>query len=149
MADKPPKAVNAELRAVLRRLSPQPPLRLRPDGAWMYRPGLCHQNVREHVSSHGGSPQFGWIVRDAGAVFHFEFHCVWRRADGVLVDVTPAPAGLRELLFLPDAERSFDFEHRLSWANRLWRRDARVWTFEWKGRVVAAEKVVIPRGIEG
>lgn len=149
MVDKPPKSMNAELKSVLRQISMAPPVRLRPGRDWLNRAGVCHNNVRDQVAAHGGQAQYGWIVRDVGAVFHFEFHCVWRDPAGALVDVTPPPPAMREMLFLPDPARTFDFDHRLTWTNRLWHRSAKRWSFEWKGHPVPMETVVVPRGIEG
>jgi SEC-C motif len=67
-------------------------------------PGCCFQNVSAMVRRHGGSMQHGWKMREQPLVFvEGEFHAVWRRRDGGLVDVTPRTDELTKILFLPDS----------------------------------------------
>ncbi len=72
-------------------------------------PGGCFQNVRAIVRRHGGSVQHGWRMREQPSVFvEGEFHAVWRRPEGDLVDVTPRTDGLSQILFLPDSRLVWD-----------------------------------------
>jgi hypothetical protein len=67
-------------------------------------PGACFQNVAAMVRQHGGSIQHGWKMRvQQSAYVEGAFHAVWRRLDGALIDVTPTPDHLTEILFLPDS----------------------------------------------
>lgn len=67
-------------------------------------PGSSFQNVSAITRRLGGSTQHGWRMREQPAVFvEGEFHAVWRRPDGGLIDVTPRTDGLSEILFLPDS----------------------------------------------
>ena len=67
-------------------------------------PDCCFENVPAVVKRRGGSVQAGWKMREESALFvQGDFHAVWRRPDGTLVDVTPRKDLLREILFLPDS----------------------------------------------
>jgi len=66
--------------------------------------GHSYQNVTETVKRHGGSVQHGWRMREQAAAYvEGEFHSVWRRLDGALIDVTPGAEPASEIVFLPDA----------------------------------------------
>jgi hypothetical protein len=66
-------------------------------------PGQCFENVAATVKRTGGSVQHGWRLREQPAAYvEGEFYAVWRRLDGNLIDVTPRPDGVTEILFLPD-----------------------------------------------
>ena len=66
--------------------------------------GASFQNVSAMARRSGGSAQHGWRMREQPAVFvEGEFHAVWRRPDGDLIDITPRADGLNEILFLPDS----------------------------------------------
>ena len=68
------------------------------------RPDCCFENVPAIVERRGGSMQPGWKMREEAALFvQGDFHAVWRRPDGRLVDVTPRKDQLQEILFLPDS----------------------------------------------
>lgn len=69
----------------------------------------CFSIVPEHIATHGGKEQFGWAIFELKRVWlEAEFHVVWEREDGVLVDLTPRPEPLDHILFLPDPERRYD-----------------------------------------
>lgn len=73
------------------------------------QPGSSFQNVNAMTRRYGGSAQHGWRMREQPAVFvEGEFHAVWRRPDGALIDVTPREDGLSEILFLPDSKLTWD-----------------------------------------
>lgn len=68
-------------------------------------PGRSFQNVATMVRRQGGSVQHGWRMREQPAAYvEGQFHAVWRRLDGALIDVTPRTDGLTEILFLPDSK---------------------------------------------
>ncbi len=68
-------------------------------------PGRSFQNVGAMVRLHGGSVQHGWRLREqAMAYVEGQFHGVWRRLDGALIDVTPRTDGLTQIIFLPDSK---------------------------------------------
>jgi len=68
-------------------------------------PGRSFQNVAAMVRKLGGSVQHGWRMREQPAAYvEGQFHAVWRRLDGALIDVTPRTDGLTEILFLPDSK---------------------------------------------
>jgi len=74
-------------------------------------PGCCFENVPAIVKRRGGSMQPGWKMREQSTAFvEGEFHAVWRRPDGALIDVTPRTDLLKEILFLPDSQRDWHGE---------------------------------------
>jgi hypothetical protein len=74
-------------------------------------PGRSFQNVVAIVRMQGGSVQHGWRLREQPAAYvEGEFIAVWRRPDGVLIDVTPRTDGLNEIIFLPDSKMVWDGE---------------------------------------
>jgi SEC-C motif len=69
----------------------------------------CFRNVTAMTRRHGGTTQHGWRMREQPAVFvEGQFHAVWRRPDGELLDVTPRTDGLSKILFLPDSKAVWD-----------------------------------------
>ena len=68
-------------------------------------PARSFQNVAAMVRKLGGSVQHGWRLREQPAAYvEGQFHAVWRRLDGALIDITPRADGLTEILFLPDSK---------------------------------------------
>jgi len=68
-------------------------------------PGDSFKNVALMVRQHGGSVQHGWSMRvQPLAYVEGSFHAVWRRLDGVLIDVTPRKDEQTETLFLVDTK---------------------------------------------
>ena len=68
-------------------------------------PERSFQNVAAMVRKLGGSVQHGWRLREQPAAYvEGQFHAVWRRLDGALIDITPRADGLTEILFLPDSK---------------------------------------------
>jgi hypothetical protein len=56
------------------------------------------------VRRSGGSVQHGWRMREQPSAYvEAQFHAVWRRLDGALIDVTPRPDGSSEIIFLSDS----------------------------------------------
>lgn len=68
----------------------------------------CVTIVPKHISTHGGEQLFGWAIWEWPGVFiEAEFHCVWRRPDGEIVDLTPRSIEIEAITFLPDPERKY------------------------------------------
>jgi hypothetical protein len=69
----------------------------------------CFMIVPEHIAIHGGKPRYGWALFELKRVWlEAEFHVVWEREDGVLIDLSPRPAPLDQILFLPDPKREYE-----------------------------------------
>lgn len=69
----------------------------------------CFSIVPKKVAAHGGKERFGWLIFEIKGVWlEAEFHVVWERPDGALVDVTPRKQPLNRHLFLPDAKRVYE-----------------------------------------
>lgn len=66
----------------------------------------CFVNVADAAARGGGEVQHGWMVLEwPGVLLEAQFHAIWRRPDGSLVDVTPNDE--RRILFLPDRTRVY------------------------------------------
>ena len=72
-------------------------------------PSDCFINADAYARKHGGSVLYGWqIWQWPGVLLDAEFHAVWRSPDGELVDVTPKLTGLSRVLFLADANATYE-----------------------------------------
>ena len=68
----------------------------------------CFAAVSAHVKHHGGSVQHGWAFWEWPTVLvEAEFHAVWRRENGSLLDVAPRADSEQRILFLADPIRVF------------------------------------------
>jgi hypothetical protein len=68
----------------------------------------CFIDVEKQVEDSGGSIQHGWLVWEIpGIIIEGEFHAVWRKLDGSLLDVTRKQDGETLVLFVPDRVRRF------------------------------------------
>lgn len=72
--------------------------------------GECFQNVRQQIEEFGGSQCFGWRVNLIPHIIVYgEFHAVWKRHDGLLIDVSPViPAEQKQVVFIRDRQHVFD-----------------------------------------
>lgn len=69
----------------------------------------CFNNVENHIQSHGGSIQYGWIIWEIPNIFlDAEFHAVWVNPSGDYIDITPKLDNERIILFLPDSQRVYE-----------------------------------------
>ncbi|MCM2457573.1 hypothetical protein HGO37_19415 [Rhizobium sp. CG4] len=69
-----------------------------------YEAVQCHINAKHVAKAHGGDRIHGWalwIHTKTGAVMG-DFHSVWKKEDGTLVDVTPPRDGGQRILFVED-----------------------------------------------
>jgi hypothetical protein len=68
----------------------------------------CFQILPKHIASHGGEQVIGWTIWEWPRVLiEAEFHCIWRRPDNRLLDLTPKSVPVPRILFLPDARRAY------------------------------------------
>jgi hypothetical protein len=64
----------------------------------------CFLNVAVVTKRHGGTVQHGWKMREQPSAYvEGEFYAVWRRDDGILIDVTPRQEAPDRIIFLPDS----------------------------------------------
>lgn len=69
----------------------------------------CFPTVLARVAKDGGRAVIGWRLGELPGVFlEAEFHCVWERPDGKLVDITPKSVPTAKVLFLADPSRSYE-----------------------------------------
>ena len=63
----------------------------------------CYANVDGEIRKGGGEMILGWLIfEDKGLLAYAEHHAVWRREDGVLVDITPPWFGEKLVWFIRD-----------------------------------------------
>ncbi|MCU7933712.1 MAG: hypothetical protein KZQ99_02390 [Candidatus Thiodiazotropha sp. (ex Dulcina madagascariensis)] len=69
----------------------------------------CFSIVPEHIATYGGKQNFGWAIFEIKRVWlEAEFHVVWEREDGRLIDLTPREAPLSKILFVHDPKRKYE-----------------------------------------
>jgi hypothetical protein len=98
-----PSRISPDIRAVCAELDPayEPRyLKVTPvKGAIQLQ---CHDNVSNHIESHGGKQQCGWtLLEDTNGILAAYVHSVWVGDDGQLVDITPDTEDTN--LFLPSS----------------------------------------------
>lgn len=72
-------------------------------------PRDCFPTVAAVVTERGGRARYGWrIAEEDGLFLEAEFHAVWERPDGVLIDVSPPTAPSATTLFVPDPDRVYE-----------------------------------------
>ena len=70
--------------------------------------GECFAIVPKHVAAHGGCQLMGWAIWEwPGVLIEAEFHAVWQRNDGRILDLTPRPIFADPVTFLPDPAREY------------------------------------------
>jgi hypothetical protein len=67
-----------------------------------YEPNNCHISVKHLVLEANGRRVHGWALWEYSDFLVAEFHSVWERPDGQLVDVTPPKFGASQVLFVVD-----------------------------------------------
>ncbi|WP_189341731.1 SEC-C metal-binding domain-containing protein [Mesorhizobium sp. M2A.F.Ca.ET.042.01.1.1] len=105
-----PRTISAEVRAFCQRISPdQTPAYVPVSEDAGVLPSECFNNVASKVERDGGTLLYGWLIWEWPRVFvEAEHHAVWEH-DGILTDITPHVNGERQVLFLPDPMRPYDF----------------------------------------
>jgi hypothetical protein len=75
------------------------------DVAEGYAPDFCHVSAKHVAAKHGGRRIHGWALwqfsQNGVDLIVADFHSVWEKPDGTIVDVTPPKFGTR-VLFVPD-----------------------------------------------
>lgn len=68
----------------------------------------CFSIVSEHISENGGKPVYGWtILESKGLWLEAEFHVIWKKENGDLLDITPRESSFEKILFLPDPKKVY------------------------------------------
>lgn len=68
----------------------------------------CFVNVEQAIAKNGGRAVYGWAIWQVPGVYiEAEFHCVWENDAGEMLDVTPYPYRMDNILFLPDSTRTY------------------------------------------
>ena len=71
-------------------------------------PNNCFEVVARQVRTAGGKASYGWKLAELPYVLiEAQFHAVWRRPDGQLLDITPGPSHGGYIVFVPDARRVY------------------------------------------
>ena len=71
-------------------------------------PDECFRLVERQVDAFAGKAIFGWSLWVFPTLFvEAEFHSVWERPDGCLIDITPKKREMKRVLFLKDQERLY------------------------------------------
>ena len=61
------------------------------------------------VEKNGGGFQYGWQIWEwPDVMIEAEFHAVWNSPQGILIDITPKQIDTHKILFLPDANRTYE-----------------------------------------
>lgn len=69
----------------------------------------CFENVRKRVEAEGGESVLGWQLWEHPYMIEAEFHAVWRKPDGSLLDITPKDdRDIQQILFIEDTTRTYD-----------------------------------------
>jgi len=70
----------------------------------------CFFNVKTKVEKDRGKIQFGWTIWEyPNILIEAEFHAIWISPKNTPIDITPNPANMQKILFLPDSERVYDY----------------------------------------
>lgn len=72
---------------------------------FLYKPDFCHISAKDATLKGGGRRIHGWALWEFENGIVGNFHSVWERPDGTLVDVTPPKVGTK-VLFVPDESLS-------------------------------------------
>lgn len=78
-------------------------------------PNDCFNNVINQVKKFGGEVVYGWNVMEwPGVLLEAEFHAIWRKPTGELLDVSPREDGEPKILFIEDPENVYDGKMMIS-----------------------------------
>ena len=68
----------------------------------------CFSLVKARVNAKGGERILGWQIWQGRLLVEAEFHAVWKTLEGELVDITPKPLLLEQILFVPDPRTKYE-----------------------------------------
>jgi len=100
-----------EIRALCERLVPgEIPDIVPMEAAPWAEPDECLANVAGMVERFGGETVVGWRLLESlpDLMIETEFHAVWRKPDGSLLDVSIPVPGFKETVFLPDPKLEYE-----------------------------------------
>jgi hypothetical protein len=105
-----PAELSRHLRALCEQLAPQhEPIYVNAEPNNDAPRNECFPIVNQLVETSGGQAVVGWSLWELPTVFvEAEFHCVWQKSDGSLLDVTAKSAPCTRILFLPDSRRQYE-----------------------------------------
>src|SRR5260221_7205353 len=102
----------------------------------------CIDVVDRVVSENGGRRVLGWALWEwPGVLIEGEFHAVWERPDGRLVDATPNSIKIQRILFLPDPKAEILTYQRDNIRRPLARRKEILDYIEIKERIFRAQNI--------
>ena len=68
----------------------------------------CFSIVPKQIAAHGGNQLTGWAIWEVPGIYiEAEFHAVWQRPDGQIVDISPRQIYFPCTAFLPDPKRQY------------------------------------------
>jgi hypothetical protein len=112
MATAPPQKIDKRVRSFCKEICGGLPVYLPVQVDPSAAPNCCFQNVKEKVEREGGEIVVGWAIWEwKYVILEGEHHAIWRTTLGNLVDITPKPIPLTEILFLQDATATYDFSN--------------------------------------
>ncbi len=105
-----PKKITNSIRFFCKKIvSDQEPIYLNVTPTEFSEPLDCFVNVQKQIKLFGGNILYGWQIWEwLNNMLEAEFHAVWVTSEGSLVDITPKPANILNILFLPDPARKYD-----------------------------------------
>ena len=69
----------------------------------------CYKDVERQVGEFGGEIIYGWEIWEWPRIMiEAEFHAVWKSPTMELIDVTIKPDGEQQIVFIPDATRTYN-----------------------------------------
>ncbi len=69
----------------------------------------CIPAVKKKVKECGGRIRYGWQIWEwPNVLIEAEFHSIWVSPDGQLLDITPKPWVVENILFLPDTDVKYE-----------------------------------------
>ncbi len=71
----------------------------------------CYYNVAKMIEIHGGEPVYGWVLWESDSMIEAEAHCLYKREDGVVLDITPRVSGEEKILFVADSRINISLKH--------------------------------------
>jgi len=99
----------------------------------------CFNNVKRVIEQSGGETVHGWrIVEWPRAFLQAEFHGIWRKPDGQLLDVSIGLPNQKQTLFLLDPQRVFNSERI---PNRKWALTTDMLVHEFMSATAEVEKM--------
>lgn len=110
MSTQTPDTISKDIQRLCNKVSPgQHPVYVDVTPDSEAAPNQCFPNTAKRVAESGGCVVHGWQVWEwLDVLVEAEFHGVWQRPDGSLVDITPKECPIARILFLPDPRRHFE-----------------------------------------